>query len=208
MAKRIDAQYDFRPPKKEDVREFLAPDETIKHTLVPKKGAFILNHIFGMIFIVLLWLGIDTAVIVMLVKFDVFKEMLWMLAIIIPFFLVHLMPVWMWIANIVNAFRNHKKYETVFTNTRIIMKRPQKRNRNVIFHFVNYQDIQTMYARSGIIDRMFKVGDISFQAGIGRYVIEDVPKHKEMLDVLQKAVANGRLEASANEDPFASIWDR
>ena len=106
-------------------------------------------------------------------------------AFIVPFFAVHLMPVWIWLANILKANRNHKNLEYAFTEKRIIIRSGVI---GIDFKNIYYSDIEGVNLKVGIIDRLCKVGDIYIQANTQTSVILDIENPYFILSKLQKIV--------------------
>ena len=136
----------------------VVPGENILLELKPKKNAFVANKVLAMMPIALLWLGLDSTFI-----FTAFSGnmggMSWFL---IPFFALHLMPVWIWLANVLTANRRWKNTFYYVTDRRIII---QTGFLDQALQTVYYKDIQDVNLRIGLIDRLLGVGDIYFDTG-------------------------------------------
>jgi len=91
----------------------------------------------------------------------------------------------MWIGGIVKAAAGWKNIEYVFTEKRIII-----RSGLVGIDFVNvyYSDILGVNLRVGLIDRMFKVGDIYISAHNQSEVLYDISNPYFILRKIQKIV--------------------
>ena len=168
------------------VEDILDPEESVLLRLKPKKSAYIFNSTMKMLPIALIWLLFDGFFIgAMLWNSGRLPSYIWF--IIVPFFAVHLLPVWMWIGGIVKAVAGWKNIEYVFTEKRIIL-----RSGVVGIDFVNiyYSDIKGVNLRVGLIDRMFKVGDIYISAERQSDVLWDIPNPYFILQKLQKIVVD------------------
>ncbi|MBQ9072003.1 MAG: PH domain-containing protein [Bacilli bacterium] len=122
----------------------------------PKKSAFIINKILMMLPIALIWLMIDSSfIMVALSSFD-FKEIIWF---IIPFFALHLMPVWIWLGNVLTANKKWKNTEYAVTNKRIII---MSGFIGMDYQSIYYKDIKNVDLKINVIDKVLKVGDIYF----------------------------------------------
>lgn len=118
------------------------------------------------------------------------KNMLWF---IIPFFALHLAPVWIWLANTISANKRWKNTEYAVTDKRILL-------RNGLFGYdfqsITYVEIENVNIRVGLIDRLLKVGDIYIQlSGRGRSnssqskaAILDIEQPFNVFKMLQKTV--------------------
>lgn len=129
----------------------------------PKKKAFILNQILGMAPIAIIWLIFDSFFIVSFIsgiKED--AEMANMLFFIIPFFALHLMPVWIWLSQLLTANKKWQNTKYYVTDKRIIIQ-------NGLFaanyQSIYYKDIKNVNLHVGLFDKMLGVGDIRFDMG-------------------------------------------
>lgn len=168
------------------VEDILDPEESVLLRLKPKKSAYIFNSTMRMLPIALIWLLFDGFFIgAMLWNSGRLPGYIWF--IIVPFFAVHLLPVWMWVGGIVKSVAGWKNNEYVFTEKRIIL-----RSGVVGIDFVNiyYSDIKGVNLRVGLIDRMFKVGDIYISAERQSNVLWDIPNPYFILQKLQKIVVD------------------
>ena len=92
----IDERYfnDFDKQIK-DFESVLMPEENILYKTKPNKKSYILSSVFKMLPFALLWLVIDSFFIAMIIYGMINGNIpISTLAFIIPFFLIHLMPVW------------------------------------------------------------------------------------------------------------------
>lgn len=133
--------------------------------------------------IAILWLIIDGGFIAGMCIIG--KDMLaFIWAIIVPFFAIHLMPVWIWISKIIHASTSHKNIEYAFTQKRIIIRT------GLIVDFKNiyYSDITGVNLRVGFFDKLFKVGDIYISSQMLSAVLYDIPDPYFILKKIQKIV--------------------
>lgn len=136
----------------------VVPGENVILQIKPKKNAFVLNKILAMMPIAILWLAFDGTFIVAALSGNV-DGMTWFL---IPFFLLHLMPVWIWLGNVLTANRRWKNTVYYVTDRRIII---QTGFMNRDLHTIYYKDIRDVNLRVGILDKLLHVGDIHFDLG-------------------------------------------
>lgn len=150
----------------------------------PNKKSYVLARIVKMMPIALIWLAFDGFFIGMIFGFGSGLPA-FAYIIFIVFFAVHLTPVWIWIANIVTAFKRLKNTEYAFTDKRIIIKTGFFAKFDTVF----YSDIASLDLHVGFIDRMFHVGDISIRTNSGvYYMVEDIDNPYFILERLQKVV--------------------
>jgi membrane protein YdbS with pleckstrin-like domain len=130
----------------------------------PKKKAFILNQILGMAPIAIIWLAIDSWFITMFLSGmgEESGEMGNMLFFIIPFFALHLMPVWIWLSQVFTANKKWQNTQYFVTDKRIII---QNGFIAANYQSIYYKDIRNVNMHIGIIDKMLGVGDIRFDLG-------------------------------------------
>ena len=157
--------------------------ETLLLKVKPKKNAFIFNSIVKFLPIGLFWFLIDAGIICGIAFTDSVPKMLW--AFLVPFFAVHMIPVWICVANCVKAGKSWKNLEYAFTERRIII-----RSGIIGINVVNvyYADIRGVNMRIGIFDRMFKVGDIYISSEGQSQVLYDLENPYFILDRIQKIV--------------------
>ncbi len=166
------------------VEDVLDADEHILLRTKPKKGAYVFNAVFRMLPIAILWLIFDGFFIfAMVYNAGNMPSFIWF--IIVPFFAIHLMPVWIWIGGIIRANAGHKNLEYVFTEKRIILRSGVV---GIDYENIYYSDITSVNLRVGLIDRLFKVGDIYITAKGKSAVLFDIPNPYFILKKVQKIV--------------------
>jgi len=137
----------------------LVEGESVIWSAKPKKSAYIINQIIVMMPFALLWLAFDSAIIVPMIQSGGSSKMLFVL---IPFFGLHLMPVWIWLANILTANKRWQNTKYYVTDKRIIIQNGFIAEN---YQTIYYKDIKNVDFRVGIIDKMLGVGDIYFDLG-------------------------------------------
>ena len=152
----------------------------------PKRGAFIATKSLSLLPVAVIWLILDLQFI------GTAFSSSGMLGFMIPFFALHLMPVWIWLANVVTAGRRWKNTHYYVTNRRIILQGG--------FFAVNetslfYKDLRNARLRIGLLDKMFHTGDIVFDDGITvnnkqnrGHVFEDLENAEEVYRRVQKVI--------------------
>lgn len=170
----------------------LVEGETLIWKAKPKKSAFVINKSITMAPFAILWLIFDSSFITMMFKFDTPTEMLWF---IIPFFALHLMPVWIWLANVLTANRKWKNTSYYVTDKRIIIENGFVAGN---FQTIYYKDLTNVSLHLGVIDKMLGVGDIYLETAGGNYVQNgrnlvaqaflDIENPQEIYPKLQKIV--------------------
>ncbi len=106
--------------KETSIQDLLEDQEEIFWEGKPKKSAYILGAVVKMLPIVLIWLLFDGAFIYLICRFA--KSLGAFIWVLIVFFILHLAPVWIWLANIITSSLQHKNIQYVITNKKIIIR--------------------------------------------------------------------------------------
>ncbi|MDE7380041.1 MAG: PH domain-containing protein [Clostridia bacterium] len=162
----------------------------------PDKKSYVLARVVKMLPIVLIWLAFDGFAIYMVAtQMDGLPTFVYF--ILIGFFIVHLTPVWIWIANIISAFKRLKNTEYAFTDKRVVIKTGFFAK----FDNIYYSDIASVNLHVGVIDKMFKVGDIIIRTTAGdTYMVEDVSNPYFIEERLQKIVLDIKTDMQFPND--------
>jgi membrane protein YdbS with pleckstrin-like domain len=150
----------------------------------PKKNAFVMNRIIKILPIALIWILFDGIMIGAMIITGAIREMLWFA---IPFFAFHLLPVWVWLGNVISASKRWKNTEYAITDKRIIL-------RDGLFGYnfksIDYAEVDHVNIRVGFIDRLLKVGDIHITVSgkTDNNVILDIEQPFSVFKMLQKTV--------------------
>lgn len=161
------------------IEDMIDKDESILLRLKPNKKVFVLSSILRLLPIVLIWGALDIFAITQFAS-SVSGSDLWFM---ILFFALHLFPVWGWIAGIVKAYAEHKNIEYVFTDKRILIRSGII---GIDFKSMFYSEVESVSARVGILERIFKVGDIYILATSQSAVLQDIPDPYFILNKLKK----------------------
>lgn len=148
----------FKTPenKKNTVESFLNEDEKILWRGRAKKSAYILGNSLQMAPIALIWLLFDGFAIYSLIFWAKFPPLT--LLFVIPFFAIHLTPVWIWIRSIIKAATEQRTIEYVITNTRVIEFRGKPKH---IYASIAFDKMADVSLKINFIDKMLGVGDIT-----------------------------------------------
>lgn len=188
MAK-LDENYFKIDPSGRDLKnieDVIGSDEQILWSGKPKKRAFLINAFTKMLPIALIWLLFDGAFIgLMIGTMDEIPTSV--KTFMVVFFLFHLMPVWIWLSNVLTANRQHENLEYAFTNKRIIIKSGII---GIDFKNIYYSEIDSVNLRVGLVDRIEKVGDIYIKSIGGANVLYDLENPYTLAEKLQKIVVD------------------
>ena len=153
----------------------------------PKKSAFIVNKIFSALPFVLVWFLMDGMIGFFIISDTAQVKILWLF--IIPFFVLHLLPVWLWFGNILTVNRKWKNAKYYMTNKRIII---QNGYISENYQTIYYKDISNVTLHVGLIDKMLGVGDVIFSVNQNDSsedtVFFDLENYKEIYNKIQKIV--------------------
>lgn len=188
MAK-LDENYFKIDPSGRDLKnieDVIGSDEQILWSGKPKKRAFLINAFTKMLPIALIWLLFDGAFIGLMIGTmdEIPTSVKTFMAV---FFLFHLMPVWIWLSNVLTANRQHENLEYAFTNKRIIIKSGII---GIDFKNIYYSEIDSVNLRVGLVDRIEKVGDIYIKSIGGANVLYDLENPYTLAEKLQKIVVD------------------
>jgi len=174
--------------QKNSIDDVLNDDEKILWRGAPNPKSYVLSAMLKMFPIALVWLIFDGMFIFIITSGMISGDIpLTILAFVIPFFLLHLTPVWIWIGRTVKAFREVKNIEYAITDKRIIVRTGIV---GIDFKFVNYTEIDSVNIRVGLVDRIFKVGDIYVNASVNSAVLWDVANPYQVGRALQKVTSD------------------
>jgi len=171
------------PMKQNAVEDILEKDEKILQRLKPNAKVIRLEAIFKGMPLALLWFSIDAIFIVTMFATGAVEEAPWMIAFMIGFFALHLLPVWLYIANLIKKLAGYKNIEYVFTDKRIIIRSGLV---GIDFKSIYYTSLESVNLKVGLFDRLFKVGDIYLKANTQTAVLEDIENPYVYLSKLQK----------------------
>ncbi len=138
---------------KSDLEAMVGMNESILWRGRPDKKCFILESIFNpMLPFALFWAIVDLSVIGI-----TFGASGGMLMFIIPFMLLHLMPVWIYIGGVIMSFRKHRNTEYIITDKGIYVS-------GGIFAYKYemkpFTDLSHINIHRGIFDQWLGVGDV------------------------------------------------
>lgn len=123
----------------------------------PKRSAFVAQRSLTLLPIAVIWMFLDIGFIASAFNDG---ELLWF---IIPFFALHMMPVWLWLGSMITAGRRWKNTTYFVTNRRIIIQGG--------FFAVNetslfYKDIPNVQVHIGLFGKLFNTGSVVFDSGM------------------------------------------
>ncbi len=176
------------------IEDILLVGESVLWRGKPNKRAYVLQETMKMLPVALIWLLFDGGFIAgMSIGMARGAMSLGILGFIIPFFLVHLTPVWLWIGRTVKATVEIQNIEYVVTDRRIIVRSGVI---GIDFKFLNYGEIESVRVKVSWTDKLFKVGDIYVNASTNSAVLFDVKNPYIIGTKLQKIVTDIKTDMS------------
>ena len=170
--------------QKNNIDDVVAPNEKVLWRGKPNAKSYVLAAMVKMLPIALIWLIFDGTFIFFITSGMINGDIpLEILGFIVPFFLLHLAPVWIWIGNTVKAAREVRNLEYAITDKRIIIRSGVV---GIDFKFINYTEIDSVNVKVGLIDRIFRVGDIYINSSVNSGVLWDVEDPYKIGNALQK----------------------
>ncbi len=161
--------------KNRKAEDFLDSRETILWRGIPKKSAYVLGKTISMAPIAIVWLIFDLGFIIAAATLGDIGA-IWLF--LIPFFAIHMTPVWIWLAGLLKAGKETKTIEYVITDKRIIeFKGEVKYISSQIF----LKELKGARLSRNIVDKILRVGDIYIEENGGReLVLFDIPNSEFM----------------------------
>lgn len=181
--KEIDEDYfkatDSQKPKK--IEELLVKDEKILWKGCPKKFSYTINKSIKFSAVAIIWGLIDFCIIYLAATVGNVDPIMW--AILIPFFAIHLIPVWIWIGSIFKAAKEINRIKYAITNKRIIEMRGKISYPNIS---IPLKDLECVNIKRSSIDKMLKVGDIYVTGKEASMVLYDIPNSEFIFEKVNK----------------------
>ena len=173
--KQIDEQFfvNDNQNKKSSVDDILVKDEKLLWQQTPKKSNFVMQRTIKFLPVAFIWLLIDVGIIVTFVTTMKDLSFLWF---IVPFFALHLAPVWAYIASIVKAYAKVKNLKYVITNKRIMVIDGKDM---FVSNSINLNDIKSCNVNQALSGRLARVADITILSnGDNSIVFNDIKDAK------------------------------
>ena len=181
------------PIKQNQVEDILNKDEEVLLRLRPERKVYIAEAFLKGLPIALLWGGIDALIIYMIVSNGALSEIGFAVGFIFGFFIIHLIPVWLYLGQVIKRVWGYKNLSYTFTDKRIIIRSGLI---GIDFRFIYYSDIASVDVKVGLLDRMFKVGDLYIKSSTQSLVLDDIKSPYQYGDKIQDLVRD--LKADIN----------
>ena len=189
--------FDVNDIKKNKVEDILTEGEKILVSLVPNRKVFMLESFFKGLPLALIWGIFDGIFISFIFSNNLYEQIGPFVVGIIFFFLIHLIPVWLYIGNIVRRLAGYKNINYYLTNKRIIVRSGII---GIDYKFLFYPDIATVNVKVGIFDRMFKVGDVYIRSATQAICLEDIDNPYQYSSRIQQVINDIKSDISFPND--------
>ena len=145
-----------------DFQSVVGSEETVLWQGRPEKKCFIIESIFNPLLpFALFWAAIDLTIMggLFFSKFH-FEDVTSETAIILIFFLIHMMPVWIYLIGILRSVRSHRNVEYIVTDRAIYISGGAN---HYYYEKKTYQELEGVTLNQGFFDIKLGVADIEFK---------------------------------------------
>lgn len=171
-----------------DLKQLVDSSEKILYEGKPNKKCFIFESIFNPLLpFALLWAIIDFGFIGVSFFASGTKNILFF---IIPFFLLHLMPVWIYLGGVIFTFRKYKNTYYIVTDNGIYVSSGIFTK---TFNHKPFAELSHVDLHRGIFDQLFNVGDIvttssqfSSNNNVATISINSISNYVEVYNMVKK----------------------
>lgn len=179
-----------------DLKSLISDDEKILWQGKPNPKSYFWAKFFSMFKIVVIWLVFDLTFLELIIGFNAFSQMpLFVSIFIVIFFILHLTPVWLWIARLIRSKKDCENIEYIITSKRILSKTKQN---GVSVDSIYYKDIKEVNLNITWLDRRYKVGDIYITSQTKVLVLEDISSPFETISLIQNITNKLNTEVKLN----------
>ncbi len=170
---------------KTDLELMVGKDEEIFWRGKPNKLCYILEGMFNpMLPFALLWLAFDSMFIVGIINGN--AQLGAGLYMIVVFFLLHLMPVWIYLGGVLTVFRRYRHTEYIITSKGVYVS-------GGIFSYncdmKPFAELARVNIKRSVIDQIIGVGDIVLTGSTktsASIIIEDIANYQEVFNIVKK----------------------
>ncbi len=152
-----------------DINKTLGKNEMILWKSKPKRISYALQKCASFFPVALLWGAIDIGIIVLLFSQGAITPLTFFF--IIPFFALHLMPVWIFLWQLFKGLAELKYNKYYITNERIIN---QSGKSGRIIDEIKLEELNSINIKRSFWDKLFRVGDIYITGNKAATVFFDI----------------------------------
>ena len=165
---------------KMNIQELIGENEKIIWEGTPDEVCYTWSSIIPMIPFAILWLMFDTFFIVTIFSTEIGGGFLWFA---IPFFILHLMPVWATIGRFAKNKLEHKNVVYAITDKRVIMRDGII---GIDFKSIDFAEIDHVQVNVNILERIRNVGTVICKVDGQNYNVFAIKDPYEVFKKLQK----------------------
>ena len=145
-----------------DFRSVVGSEETILWQGRPEKKCFIFESIFNpMLPLALFWAAIDLTIAIGLFFSKIhLEDVNGATSAIFIFFLLHMMPVWIYLIGILRSVRSHRNVEYIVTDRAVYISGGSNK---YFYEKKTYQELEGVTLNQGYFDKRLGVADIEFK---------------------------------------------
>ena len=162
----------------------LKSDEVVYLREQPNKEAFIWSAVFDMMPFALIWLLFDSVFIIAF--FAIGNIPLFVYFVFIPFILIHMTPVWIWLSQIIKAVCGYKNQEYVLTDKRIIIKSGIKKIKITSVYYSDVTDVEIRIKKSN----KHSAGDVRVKLGGYGLILSSLERPLEVIEAIRSLMKN------------------
>lgn len=174
------------------LRSAVNDDEVVVWQGKPQRGCFILESIFNpMLPFALLWAAIDITILLVTMHSEAAGEMQFM---IIPFLLLHMMPVWIYLFGVIFSALRLSRIEYIITDAGVYISGGLF---SYSYEFKPFAELDTVVMHRGIFDQVCKCGDVVFNRAsatstttqngqVKKFAIINIPDYEEVYKMVKR----------------------
>ena len=181
--------------EKDVIDHYMDPMEYVFFKGRGSKLPFIVNSAGPLTIFALIWLFVDGSFIMSIIGAASMGNASFAdgaLLFFIPFFAIHLMPVWIWIGMMAKGAKKWENSSYAITDRQIIVKNNAT---GMAVQCYGYDKIKTVEVHKGFLDKMLGVADLKF------YMIDGT--HVDILDIKEAESLYPRVKQRVEETPCA-----
>ena len=173
---------------KNDLQNLIGPNETVLYEGKPDKKCFIAESVFNKLLpVAIVWGIFDFGFLKTAFSASNADEMSFFL---IPFFVLHLMPVWIYLAGVIFSFVRYKNTYYIVTDNAIYVSGGVF---SKTFKTKPFAEMSHIDLHRGIFDQLFGVGDViatsnqfSGKTGTASIEISSIANYSEVFNLVKK----------------------
>jgi membrane protein YdbS with pleckstrin-like domain len=170
------------------IQDLISENEKVIWEGTPDKVCYIWSSVILMLPFAVVWLFFDGFFIFMLISTGMIGKLLFF---VIPFFALHLFPVWSVIASYIKNKLEYKNVVYAITDKRIIIRDGLI---GIDFKSLDYSEINDVNVHVNILERIRKVGTIICQVQNFNYSFIAVQNPYDVFKMLQKISFNVKTD--------------